>query len=612
MYTVALLRGEIGFEIYRVDTGKRYNHQAVEKYFGRDMANRLTGLRKQLRAKAFIVISLLTFSLIIFTNTEVQAGSSNQNPFTNASSNQSSIVYAPITLDGREIVHIAARKGTSNNLNQNTISPLDIRVEMYEENLSQIIATGFNPKTLYVTPAQNKQQTVILVGDTGKLKRSKLMSVTELDAQLHGLSVNDLAGEYSKNIRSKLIKALQERQPASIQRNFFNSLGILAGIILLTALLVFYYKSFGKKGERLQQEEPLLSDSGIDSENAALEAEENAQMMEYCQQKIIWQRKLNINKLKRWILVISLFLLWVLGLAAITGMFPYTRWLEDWLLTKPLLLAIILSTILGIKASDVIIDFLFRKILDRESQKSNISARRISRLTTFSNVIKGAITSIWMVLGILWFLEKLHIPIIPILAGAGIVGFAVSFSSQNLIRDIINGIIMLWEDQFIIGDLINVSGTVGVVEHVNLRMTQLRQANGILSTISNSSISIVHNLTKDWSRIVFTVDISPEADIDKALDIVKETACGMQTDEEWKDSVIDPVNVLGVNNISSNGIEIMLWFKTEPGTQFALAREFRRRLKYAFDRENIDIGIPQNSLQLQDSPALRLFTSNSN
>ncbi len=612
MYTVALLRGEIGFEIYRVDTGKRYNHQAVEKYFGRDMANRLTGLRKQLRAKAFIVISLLTFSLIIFTNTEVQAGSSNQNPFTNASSNQSSIVYAPITLDGREIVHIAARKGTSNNLNQNTISPLDIRVEMYEENLSQIIATGFNPKTLYVTPAQNKQQTVILVGDTGKLKRSKLMSVTELDAQLHGLSVNDLAGEYSKNIRSKLIKALQERQPASIQRKFFNSLGILAGIILLTALLVFYYKSFGKKGERLQQEEPLLSDSGIDSENAALEAEENAQMMEYCQKKIIWQRKLNINKLKRWILVISLFLLWVLGLAAITGMFPYTRWLEDWLLTKPLLLAIILSTILGIKASDVIIDFLFRKILDRESQKSNISARRISRLTTFSNVIKGAITSIWMVLGILWFLEKLHIPIIPILAGAGIVGFAVSFSSQNLIRDIINGIIMLWEDQFIIGDLINVSGTVGVVEHVNLRMTQLRQANGILSTISNSSISIVHNLTKDWSRIVFTVDISPEADIDKALDIVKETACGMQTDEEWKDSVIDPVNVLGVNNISSNGIEIMLWFKTEPGTQFALAREFRRRLKYAFDRENIDIGIPQNSLQLQDSPALRLFTSNSN
>jgi small conductance mechanosensitive channel len=258
----------------------------------------------------------------------------------------------------------------------------------------------------------------------------------------------------------------------------------------------------------------------------------------------------------------------------------------------------------------VIIDFLFRKFLDRELQKSDISARRVSRLTTFSNVLKGAITFIWMVLGILWFLEKLHIPIIPILAGAGIVGFAISFSSQNLIRDIINGAIMLWEDQFILGDLINIGGTVGVVENVNLRMTQLRQPNGSLSTISNSTISIVHNLTKDWSRIVFTVEISPEADVDQALRIVNETACGMQNDEEWKDSVIDPVNVLGVNNISHNGIEILLWFKTEPGTQFALGREFRRRLKYAFDRENINIGIPQHSLQLQNSPALRLLNSN--
>ena len=86
----------------------------------------------------------------------------------------------------------------------------------------------------------------------------------------------------------------------------------------------------------------------------------------------------------------------------------------------------------------------------------------------------------------------------------------------------------------------------------------------------------------------------------------------MQNDEEWKDSVIDPANVLGVNNISSNGIEILLWFKTEAGKQFAVGREFRRRLKYAFDRENINIGIPQHSLQLENSTALRLLTSKSN
>lgn len=573
------------------------------------MLNRLTGLTKRLSTKAFMVISLLTFSLTIFTSIQVQA-KQNPNPFTNLTNIQSSIVYAPITLDGREILHIAAMKGTANNLNQNTISPIDIRVRMYEDNLDEIIATNFNLRRLYVIPAQSEQQTVIVVGDRAKLSRRKLMDVTELDAQLHGLSVADLAEEFSKNIRRALIKARIERNPEFLQRKGFFSLGIIIGLILLSLFLVSIYKNLAKNWERLLEVEPSLSDFAIE-ENTSSE-QEDVQMMHYCEQKLAWQRKLNINRLKRWILAISLFMIWVLGLALIAGMFPYTRWLEDWLLTKPLLLAIILGTILGIKASTVIIDNLFRKFLDKELQKSDISARRISRLTTFCNVLNGAVTFVWMVLGILWFLEKLHIPIIPILAGAGIVGFAVSFSSQNLIRDIINGIIMLWEDQFIIGDLIDIGGTVGVVENVNLRMTQLRQPNGSLSTISNSTISIVHNLTKDWSRIVFTVEISPEADVDKALAIVRDTACGMQNDEEWGDSVIDPANVLGVNDISHNGIQILLWFKTQPAKQFAVGREFRRRLKYAFDRENINIGIPQHSLQLENSPALRMLTSNSN
>ena len=128
------------------------------------MLNRLTGVTKRLSTKAFMVIGLLAFSLTIFTSIQVQA-KSNPNSFINAPDNQSSIVYAPITLDGREILHIAAIKGTANNLNQNTISPLDIRVRMYEENLDEILATDFNPRRLYVIPAQREQRTVIVVGD---------------------------------------------------------------------------------------------------------------------------------------------------------------------------------------------------------------------------------------------------------------------------------------------------------------------------------------------------------------------------------------------------------------------------------------------------------------
>jgi hypothetical protein len=331
------------------------------------MVNRLTGLRKRLfcyiaSAKAFMVISLLTFTLTIFTSVKVQAQNPNSNLFTNSSDNLGSIVYAPITLDGRELFHIAAKKGTGNNLNQNTISPLQIRVRMYEESLSEIVSTGFNPQKLYVTPAQNEQQTVILVGDGIRLKRQKLMSVTELDAQIHGLSVADLAQQFSQIIRPALIQAQQERQPEYLQRQALISLGILIGIVLFTFFLVFWYKSLLKKGERFQEQQPQFNKSALLSEeNATLEEDEEAQMMDYCQQKLAWQRQLDKNQLKRWIVVISLFLLWVLGLAWMAGMFPYTRWLEDWLLTKPLLLGIILGTILGIKASSLLIDFLLKK-----------------------------------------------------------------------------------------------------------------------------------------------------------------------------------------------------------------------------------------------------------
>lgn len=584
------------------------------------MVNRLMGLIKRLSyyivsAKAFIIISLLTFSLTIFTSDKVEAQNPNSNLLSNFSDNQASIVYAPIMLDGRELLHIAARKGIGNNQNQNTISPLQIRVKMYEENFAEIISTGFNPRRLYIIPGKSEQQTVILAGDRGKLKQRKLMSITQLDAQLHGLSVGDLAEEFCQIIRPALIQAQQERQPESLHRKGLTSLGIFIGIVVITLLFISWYKSFLKKWETLQEQQPQLNQLAIlEEENATLEEQEDSQMMSYCQQKLAWQRKLNINRLKRWILVISLFFLWILGLAFIAGMFPYTRWLEDWLLTKVLLLAIILGTILGIKASNVFIDFCFKKFFDEKLQATNASARRISRLTTFWNVLKSTINFIWLVVGTLWFLEKLHIPILPILAGAGIVGFAISFSSQNLIRDIINGIIMLWEDQFIIGDLVNIAGSVGVVENVNLRMIQLRQANGTLSTISNSSISTVHNLTKDWSRIVFTIEISPDYDVDKAITIVKQIVYEIQNDEDWKDFFLDQnhqlIDVLGVNNISYNGIEIMLWFKTKAGKQFAVGREFRRRLKYAFDRENIAIGLPQHSLQLENSPALRLLASN--
>ena len=219
-------------------------------------------------------------------------------------------------------------------------------------------------------------------------------------------------------------------------------------------------------------------------------------------------------------------------------------------------------------------------------------------MTTFFHVLEGIISYALVLISIFLILVHLRIPIAPLLAGAGILGFAISFSSQNLIRDVINGSLIVLEDQYAIGDIILLREAAGVVEDMNLRMTQLRGERGRLTTIPNSSISIVHNLTKDWSRIDFTVKLPHETDIDQAMKIIKQVAQQMQQEPEWQEHIIDPVNVLGVNDILETGVEIVLWLKTQPLQQFAVGREFRRRLKLAFDKEGIAIGIPRYVLEL--------------
>lgn len=565
--------------------------------------------------KIFILISFLTFVFTLNIGSTALGQIPSPNLFNNSSSSQGSIVYAPVTLDGRELFHIAAREGRIKNPNQDSISPLQVRVNMYEESISEILSNGFNPRTLRVTVTKDQDRALISVADRRNQQRSQpLITVTQLDAQIHGVSVTSLAQRFAQTIRLALIQAQRERQPEFLQHQASVSGGILLGMIVFTSIMVAWYKSLLKKWQRLQEEKPQeeIESAITNKEGAKNEEQQAAQMMMYCEQKLAWMRRVNINNLKRWLLVITLFTVWVLGLAQIAGLFPFTRWLQDWLLTKPILLAIIIGTILAIKFSEVVTDYLFKKFVDLHLHTSSASPRQVSRLTTFCNALKGAMNFVWIFIGILWLFEKLNIPIFPVLAGAGIIGFALSFSSQNLIRDVINGIIILLEDQFAIGDLIDVGSTVGVVENMNLRMTQIRDPRGRLSTVPNNSISTVHNLTKDWSRIVFTVEISLETDIDQALAIVRSVACHMQDDEEWKDDVIDPVNLLGVNNISHNGTELVLWFKTQPGRQFAVAREFRRRLKYAFDKQNITVGSPQQSVFLENSPVLKLITSQGN
>ena len=177
---------------------------------------------------------------------------------------------------------------------------------------------------------------------------------------------------------------------------------------------------------------------------------------------------------------------------------------------------------------------------------------------------------------------------------------AMAYFSQNLVRDAINGLLILITDRYAVGDIILLGDVGGLVERMNLYMTQLRSADGEVITIPNGSITVVRNLTKDWSRVNFTIEVGYDADIKRSLQVLREVANQFYSEPEWKEHLVEPIEVLGIDDISHAGVLVRVWLKTQPVKQWLVGREFRLRVKEAFDREGIAIGIPQRSLDVKN------------
>jgi small conductance mechanosensitive channel len=190
---------------------------------------------------------------------------------------------------------------------------------------------------------------------------------------------------------------------------------------------------------------------------------------------------------------------------------------------------------------------------------------------------------------------------VPLLAGAGIIGLAISFAAQGLIKDIINGFLIILEDQYAVGDVIVIGDLGGLVESMNLRVTQIRNNEGQLITIPNSAISIVQNLSKEWARVDLSIRIAYDTNPDQALDVLRKLGQEIYQEQIWREKIIEPPEVLGIDDLQHSGMLIRIWIKTQPLQQWSVAREFRRRLKLVLEQENIAIGIPQQAFLLENT-----------
>lgn len=193
---------------------------------------------------------------------------------------------------------------------------------------------------------------------------------------------------------------------------------------------------------------------------------------------------------------------------------------------------------------------------------------------------------------------NVFINIAPVLAGAGILGLAISFGAQSLVRDVISGFFILVENQFAVGDVIEAAGKGGAVEQMTLRVVVLRDLDGSLHVIPNGEIKVVSNKTRGWSRAVVDISVPHTEDLDRALALVRDEAAQFSTDTVWGIQLDGPVEVLGVESLTDNSVVIRTLLKTQPGSQWSVAREFRRRLKNRFSREMIDSPYQQRRVQV--------------
>jgi small-conductance mechanosensitive channel len=227
----------------------------------------------------------------------------------------------------------------------------------------------------------------------------------------------------------------------------------------------------------------------------------------------------------------------------------------------------------------------------------SVTTLREKRGRTISQLLRSVGRVVIVTIAVL-LTFNVFINIAPILAGAGILGLAISFGAQSLVRDIISGFFILLENQFAVGDVIEAAGKSGVVERMTMRVVVLRDLDGAMHVIPNGEIKVVSNKTRGWARAVVDVAIPYTEDVDRVINVVRDETAQFSTDPVWGLQLDGPVEVLGIEELRDTSVVIRTLLKTQPGSQWNVAREFRRRLKNRFDRETVESPFQQRRVQV--------------
>ena len=482
-----------------------------------------------------------------------------------------SVISACVRLDGRCIFELSDQK-----------SGLAQRLEYTEERLADIKKVYLqNDKSNLEVFHQADQSIYVRIEE----QEFPVITLNNRDASIRGVKPEHHAQQVAYQIEDGLKRVKRERQAPFLIKQSKIAFGIVV-MMMLSGWLIFTWL------KRLHQDKASFAPD-ITTESLAQDLEQ--------------RKKFNLKEVQYRLLQLAQITVWLGGSLLILGLFAQTRLLQLWIIT---LLRIPLRLVIVIAICYILIRLSYAAIARINAAISNNTfansyvflpdtTRRLQvRVNTFSSLFRGIVTSFWIAVGIFVALSILGLNITPFLAGAGVLGLAFSFASQNLIKDTINGLLIIFEDQYAVGDVVTIGEVGGMVENLSLRITQLRDGEGRLITIPNSAITLVANHSNGWSRSDLKIPFAHQTNADIAIAIIEDVATQMYQDCDCRAKILEPPQILGVEDFSDRGFVVRLWFKTEPLKQWEVSREFRRRIKNAFESAGVPLPLPQQQIWL--------------
>ncbi|WNC60311.1 mechanosensitive ion channel family protein [Thermosynechococcus sp. QS41] len=503
---------------------------------------------------------------------------------------------ADVRFDGSTLFTIAAPT-VRDRTHPSEAIPVEVRAELIESNLRRVLHSAIrqrrrSPELVNIGVARLNNVLVISARIGQAERTTRLLTVTEADSDYHQLPPETLAQQWRDILQQQMNRAIQERTDTALMSQIQEAVLIFIKVGAGSFVILIVQRFLIRQRKHLQGQLDTVT-------TQTTEPEWVLPLLPHLRHHFFLKQRIKLISLVRYLLLWGQVALWLLGLAAILRLFPMTRWLSSQVYGLPILWMVVWF---GTGLLNQFADLAFDRIRVFWEQNNLLkfadTQRKTLRISTTVEVMRGFKTVVIYLIRLVVILGSLGVPVSSILAVGGFLALAISLGSQNLVKDIINGLLIVWEDQYGIGDVVEIEPYSGLVENLNLRITQLRNAEGQLITIPNSTITKVANLTRTWSRVNLELWVDIETNPDRLLSLLNDLSIHFYEEPEWQLKMLERPEVLGIDQITASGLLVRIWIRTQPGQQWVVGREFRRRVLNLMATEGIAVGRLHQQLHL--------------